>query len=96
MINEAIVYKKTQEFVFRNIGGELILVPVRNDVVNLNNLYTLNAVAGRIFQLCDGSSSLNEIILMILNEFDVSREELIHDVDELVASFLKINAIEKV
>jgi hypothetical protein len=65
------IYKKSAAIVSRKIADEVILVPIKKNVGDLECIYTLNEVAGRIWELVDGKTTLKEIRDMIVNEYAV-------------------------
>ncbi len=66
------VYKKSDSIVFRKIADEFILVPIRQNVGDLERIHTLNEVAARIWELIDGKKKVIEIKNKIVEEFDVT------------------------
>lgn len=48
-------------------------------------MHQLNLVGGRIWSLCDGSRTLDEIVAALAVEFDAEDQELRADVAEFVA-----------
>lgn len=83
------VFKKSDAMVFRKIGAEYILVPVRQGVGDLESIYTLNETAARIWELLDGTAKGAEIRDKMTQEFDVTPEEaekdLVHHLKELAS-----------
>jgi hypothetical protein len=83
------VFKKSDAIVFRRIGEECILVPIRQGVGDLESIYTLNETAARIWELLDGTAKGTEIRDKITEEFDVTPEEaekdLVHHLKELAS-----------
>lgn len=77
---------KSDDIVMRNVGGEMILVPIRANVGDLDSVYTLSTVAARVWTLLDGSRTLDEIAALLTGEYDVSHETLRADLEELIAS----------
>jgi len=81
------VFKKSDAIVFRKIGEECILVPIRQGVGDLESIYMLNETAARIWDLLDGRAKATEIRDKIAEEFDVTPEEaetdLVHHLKEL-------------
>jgi hypothetical protein len=65
-------FVKDPAMVFRKIGDECLLVPVRQNVADLESFYFLNEVGGRIWELIDGQRVVEEIKEIILSEFDAS------------------------
>ena len=87
------VYRKSDSVVFRKIGDEFILVPIRQNVGDLDSIYTLNETAARIWELIDGERSLHEIKSMMIEEFDVSGAEAEKDLIEHLQQLEGINAV---
>ena len=81
------VFRKSDAIVFRKIGDECILVPIRQGVGDLESIYTLNETAARIWELLDGTAKGAEIRDKLTEEFDVTPEEaekdLVHHLKEL-------------
>lgn len=74
------IYKKSDSIVSRKIADEVILIPIRKNVGDLECIYTLNEVAGRIWELVDGKTTLKEIRDMIVNEYEVPPVEVEKDI----------------
>ena len=87
------VYRRSDSVVFRKIGDEFILVPIRQNVGDLDSIYTLNETAARIWELIDGISSVGEIENQILEEFDVTPAEVEKDLVEHLQQMEGIKAI---
>ena len=51
-------------------------------------MHQLNLVGGYIWNLCDGSRSLDDVVESLASEFDVEREVLRHDVEAFVDDLL--------
>lgn len=60
----------------------------------IENGIVLNETATFIWKLCDGKRTLNQIILEIMKEYDVSKEKAKKDVLEWVKTLLKEKTIE--
>ena len=89
-------FAKSPDIVFREIAGEVILVPIRRNVGDLESIYTLDEVAARIWELLDGEKSGIEIKEEMLQEFEVTPEELENDLIEFLQQLEAIGAIEDV
>ena len=87
------VYQKNQNFVFRQIDDEILLVPIKNNVGDLGSIYNLNPVAAFVWQHLDGKKTLNDIKDMMTGEFDVSAPNAEQDLTEFVSELEKIDAI---
>ena len=54
-------FQKDPNIVSRKIADEVILVPIRHNVGDLESIYTLNEVGARIWELVDGQRKLKVI-----------------------------------
>ncbi|MCB9186996.1 MAG: PqqD family protein [Flavobacteriales bacterium] len=74
--------KQTKErFAERKVGNETILVPLSGNVADLNEMYTLNEVGSFIWEKLDSMDSIDEVVVSVLNEFDVDKHEAEQDVN---------------
>lgn len=66
--------------VTRKTGNEYVLVPVANNIADMNNIYTLNESGAFIWELIDGKKNLEEIIVAVTEEYDIDTETAKADV----------------
>ncbi|OGO27715.1 MAG: hypothetical protein A2Z16_07105 [Chloroflexi bacterium RBG_16_54_18] len=88
-----LVYQHDPNIVSRLIGGEMILVPIRQNVGDMEHIYTLNATAARIWELIDGKRSLAEIQQLVVQEFEIDDLQAQADLFDLVESLLEQGAL---
>lgn len=82
-------------FVYRRIADDCLLVPIRQQVADLQYIYVLNPVANRIWELLDGRRTLAEVRDQLLEEFEVSPQELEQDLQEFIPQLREINALRE-
>ena len=90
------VYKKSDSVVSRKIADEFILIPIRQNVADLESIYTLNEVGARIWELMDGKMTVREIKEKIVEEFEVTAHEAEKDIAEYLQQLEKIKAIVEI
>lgn len=88
-----ITYKKDPNIVAREIAGEMILVPIRKNVGDMESIYVLNDTAMFAWQLFDGSLTLAEICSMITEAFDIDDKQAKEDLIELVSNLERVGAL---
>ena len=69
------VYQKDSNIISRKIADEVILVPIRRNVGDLESIYILNEVGAFIWEQIDGERQVKEIKETIMGEFEVSEGE---------------------
>ena len=87
-------YRKKEDLVTRNIGGETIIVPVEGHVGDLDAIYTLNEVGAAVWELIDGQSSLDQIVAAVCDRYEVTPEAARRDVIELIDSLEEAGLIQ--
>ena len=87
------VFQKNENFVFRQIDDETILVPIKNNVGDMGSIYNLNEVGAYIWEHLDGEKTLSEIKNKIAVEFEVSPETAEEDLMEFVDQLEEIEAV---
>ncbi len=69
------------KFVTREVGNELIIVPLSANVAHMNELFTLNETAKFIWENLDKSNSIEGLISLVTDTFDINEETATKDVE---------------
>jgi len=87
--------KKSGNIVSRVIGEETVLVPVKKKVADLTSFYNLaDPVSQRVWELMEGDASGQEILDVIVSEFDVEKEAAEKDLKDFLAQLEERKLIE--
>ncbi len=89
-------YRRNPDFVFRQIADEMILVPIKQKVGDLESLYSLNATASRIWDLLDGTEDLADIRDVLASEFDIGEKDLTAHLSTFVEQLKEIGAVTEI
>jgi hypothetical protein len=87
-------YRQDPSIVSREIAGEVILVPIRNNVGDLESIYTLNETAATVWAHLDGQTTLAEILDLMVAEYEVEAQEAKADLLELIEQLTAIGAVQ--
>ncbi len=87
------VWARNPDFVFRRIAGEVLLLPIREKVGDLESIYALNEVGARVWELLDGRRSVADLRDSIVAEFDVTPAQAEADILEFLG---KLEALDGV
>ena len=89
------IYRRSADVVCRQVGAESILVPIRQNVGNLDYVYTLNPVAARVWALLDGARTIDAVVSALCEEFDVDRGTALSDVSTLVTDLAGASLVSR-
>ena len=90
------VYRRDPNFVSRRIENETVLVPIRNNVGDLDCIFSLNPVGALVWEQLDGVATIEAIRDRIVGEYDVSAVAAEADLNAFVAEMESISAIRPV
>ena len=88
-------FAKSSNLVARQVGEETILVPVQSHVGKLEGVYTLTPVAAKVWQCLDGVQTVDQIVVQICSEYEVTKETAAADLAELVESLAVAGLVEE-
>ncbi|HOX74636.1 MAG TPA: PqqD family protein [Bacteroidales bacterium] len=70
MMNLKSVPVRSASIVTRKTGDECVLIPVTNNIADMNSVYTLNETGAFIWELIDGKNSIEELINAVVSKYD--------------------------
>jgi len=96
MLTDNVRFIRNREVVSRQIEGELIIVPIRHGVGDLNSLYTLNQVGTVLWDFMQEEHSVPEMLNRVCEEFEVTPEQAQNDIREFLDSLLEEELVQLV
>lgn len=85
--------KLNKDFILREIAGEYILVPIGDTPLSFNGLITVNDVGAFIWNNIKKTSSEEEILKLILDEYDVDKDSAKEDLAEFLGKLREAEII---
>ena len=96
MLSQHARYERNHDVVSRKIEGEIIIVPVRSGVGDLNSLYTLNSVGSVLWDFMNESHTIPEMVERVCDEFDVTSRQAQRDIEAFLDSLMAEQLIQSV
>ena len=72
--------------VTRKTGNEYVLVPVTNNIADMNSVYTLNETGAFIWEQIDGNRNIGDIIGLVIKEYDIDNDSANKDVFDFIGN----------
>jgi hypothetical protein len=89
-------YQRNPELIFRKIVDEAVLVPIHQNVANMDCIYTLNDVGAFIWDVLQQPASLEDLVKDLLQEYDADPDVLKADLSRFLSEMQSIGALEEV
>ncbi len=90
------VFRRNEDVLSREVAGEMVLVPIRGSVADMQKLFTLNSVGAFIWAQLDGETTVEQVGMRVQEEFEVTLEEAESDLNQFIYDLLGAGLIEEV
>lgn len=74
MITSFSIPSHSPAVVYRRINGEYLLIPLTDNIADMDSLYRMNETGAFIWELIDGKRDIRDITSKIAEEFDVETD----------------------
>lgn len=78
--------KLNGEFILRQVGEDVVVVPTGETALQFNGMILLNAVSRILWERLTEGADLPALVAAVTAQFDVSPEEAEADIEEFLAS----------
>lgn len=82
---------KKDQFAARKVGEELVLVPLKNNIAQMTEMFTLNPVAAFIWENINDQTTEVDLVRKIVEEFDIDIQTAKEDLMQFVSEINSIN-----
>ena len=89
------ILSHSPSIVTRKTGNEYVLVPITNNIADMDSVYTLNDTGAFIWELIDGQRSVKEIIDLLTEEYDIDIDTAEEDILSFIESMSNYLIITK-
>lgn len=86
-------YQRNPDFIYRKIVDEVILVPIHNDVADMDAIYTLNGVGAFLWECLDQPVSQTYLQNIVLEAYEAEPGVVIADLEKFLGDLTSIGAI---
>jgi methyltransferase-like protein len=83
------IISQSASVVTRKTGNEYVLVPITNNIADMNSVYTLNETGAFIWEKIDGKRSVEDIIDALADEYDIDQQTAESDVFSFIENMRK-------
>jgi methyltransferase-like protein len=83
------IISQSASVVTRKTGNEYVLVPITNNIADMNSVYTLNETGAFIWEKIDGKRSVEDIIDALADEYDIDQQTAEADVFSFIENMRK-------
>lgn len=87
-------YMRNNDVAARKIEGELIIVPIRRGVGDLNSLYTLNPVGSVLWDFMAEGHTIGEMVQRVCEEFEVTAVQAQKDIEAFLEALMAEKLIQ--
>lgn len=82
-------------FILKDVAGNKIVIATGEQRINFNGIITFNQVGAVVFDMLDGTNSVEDIVSRISEDYGVSYDIVKNDVEKLIEKMKNHNLIEE-
>ena len=94
MVDLKSILSQSGLIVTRKTGNEYVLVPITNNIADMNSVYTLNETGAFLWEQIDGKRTVEEIINVLISEYDIDKQNAESDVLDFIDNMSKYLIIQ--
>ena len=94
MIDLKSVLSHSPSVVTKKTGNEYVLVPVTENIADMDSVYTLNETGAFIWEQIDGIKNIEDILNSMTSEFDIDEPNAQTDLIEFIDKMKKFLIIK--
>jgi hypothetical protein len=95
MIDLDSIVSQSPSVVTRKTGDEYVLVPIANNIADMNSVFTLNETGAFLWENIDGKKTVNDLIGSLISEYDTDIETATADVLSFIRELNKYLIVRK-
>lgn len=88
-------YEKNPNYIYRTIVDEAVLVPIHQEVADMECIYTLNPVGAFVWERLDGQATRADLQAAMLDEYEAEPQVIAADLDAFLGEMVAIGALRE-
>lgn len=89
-------YARNSDFIYRRIVDESVLVPLHNNVADMDCIYTLNGMGAFLWEQLASPATRAELEAAVMAEYEADPLVLMKDLENFLAEMVSIGALKEV
>ena len=82
-------------YILKDVAGAKIVIATGAQKFNFNGVMTFNSVGADVFNMLDGTNSVDDIVNKIAEDYGVSVERVATDVENLIKKMKEHNLLDE-
>lgn len=87
------MYKRNDDFVLREIGGEYMIIPTGKSVANISGLITVSETSAFIWGLLEEERTVEELVAKTIATYEVPEPVAEGDIRQLLAKLSELGML---
>jgi hypothetical protein len=89
------VVSRSGGMVVRKTGNEYVIIPVSNNIADMDSVFTINETGAFLWEMIDGEKNVEEMINALVSEYEIDYQTALNDVSEFLEQMRKFLVIEE-
>lgn len=81
-------------FIMKDVAGSKVVLPLGERQTEIRGIITFNDIGAEVFNMLDGTNSVEEIIAKLVKDYDAPYETVKSDVEKLIDKMRENGLVE--
>lgn len=95
MTEADLLFMRNPDFIFRKVVNEIVLVPIHQDVADMESIYTLNELGAFVWEQLGQPASIASLQHAILEEYEADPELVSVELQEFLDQLVEFGAVAR-
>ena len=87
--------KIKEGYILKDVAGAKIVIATGSQKMNFNGVMTFNSVGADVFNMLDGTNSVEDIVSKIAKDYNVAEDRVKTDVENLINKMKEHNLLDE-
>ncbi|MGE9949077.1 PqqD family protein [Bariatricus sp. HCP3S3_E12] len=92
-MDDKVSFRRNPDYIYREIAGEAVLVPTGKVAESFFGIISINSTGAFLWKALEQERSLEELIEMFAQEYDLEKKQSLQDVAEFLDTALSRNMV---
>jgi len=95
LIEEERRFMRNPDFIFRKVADEIVLVPIHQDVADMDSIYTLNELGAFVWEQLGQPTSIAALQNAILDEYEADPSLVSVELQDFLHQLVEFGAVSR-
>lgn len=95
MAEAVLKFQRNPDYIFRRVVDEIVLVPIHQDVADMESIYTLNELGAFVWEHLEQPAGMEDLQTLILDEYEADPQQVWVELQDFLKQLVEFGAVSR-